>query len=79
MEEFGYQDKTKRDGVYKTWLDIIEKHDGAGSQFWILTGIQDDDTLYPDYDGFRIVYPGSAASIISEHAGRMNEKSPDSR
>lgn len=79
LEEFGYQDKTKRDGVYKTWLDIIEKHDGAGSQFWILTGIQDDDTLYPDYDGFRIVYPGSAASIISEHAGRMNEKSPDSR
>ncbi|QII48993.1 cellulase family glycosylhydrolase [Bacillus paralicheniformis] len=75
LEEYGYQDKSRRDDVYRTWLELIEKQGGAGSQFWILTGIQDDGTLYPDYDGFRIVYPSSAASVISDHAKRMNEKS----
>ncbi|MDA1475504.1 cellulase family glycosylhydrolase [Bacillus sp. CLL-3-40] len=74
LEEYGFKDQTRRDHVYKSWLDLIEKHHGAGSQFWILTGIQDDGTLYPDYDGFRIVYPSSSAAIISEHAKRMNKK-----
>lgn len=75
LEEYGYLDKARRDAVYSTWLDIIESQGGAGSQFWILTGIQDDGTLYPDYDGFRIIHPSTSASVISEHAERMNEKS----
>ncbi|MDN4638572.1 glycoside hydrolase, partial [Bacillus sp. PsM16] len=47
---------------------------GAGSQFWNLTSIQDDDSLYPDYDGFRVLKESREAGIIREHSKRMNGK-----
>ncbi|MFJ5963350.1 cellulase family glycosylhydrolase [Bacillus sp. NPDC093026] len=74
LEEFGYQNQSDRDEVYRSWLATVDRLGGAGSQFWLLTSIQDDDTLYPDYDGFRIIKQSSTASLISEHAKRMNEK-----
>lgn len=75
LEEFGYKDQSVRNSVYQSWLDAVEEYGGNGSQFWILTGIQDDGSLYPDYDGFRITYPSATAEIIAQHAARMNEKS----
>lgn len=74
LEEFGYQNQTARPDVYDSWLKTIEQLGGAGSQFWILTSIQDDDSLYPDYDGFRVLKESREAGIIREHAKRMNEK-----
>jgi len=75
LEEFGYRNQATRDQVYQTWLSTIEQYNGAGSQFWILTGIQDDNSLYPDYDGFRVIYPSSTATVIQNHAFNMNSKS----
>lgn len=78
LEEFGI--RSNRDPVYKTWCDTVLESGYAGSCFWILTGIQDDGNLYPDYDGFRVVYPSSAATILANHAAAMaaanNEPSP---
>ncbi|KDE32898.1 mannan endo-1,4-beta-mannosidase [Bacillus altitudinis 41KF2b] len=74
LEEFGYQNQAARPDVYDSWLKTIEQLGGAGSQFWILTSIQDDDSLYPDYDGFRVLKESREAGIIREHAKRMNEK-----
>lgn len=74
LEEFGYQHQSARPDVYQSWLSAVERLGGAGSQFWILTSIQDDDSLYPDYDGFRIINGSKEAALISEHAKRMNEK-----
>lgn len=74
LEEFGYQG-ADRNQVYEEWTTAVEEEGGAGSQFWILTGIQDDGSLYADYDGFRVVYPGDTASVFSDHAQVMNEKS----
>ncbi|WP_179014040.1 cellulose binding domain-containing protein [Paenibacillus sp. 79R4] len=79
LEEFGYQNQATRDQVYQTWLSTIEQYNGAGSQFWILTGIQDDNSLYPDYDGFRVIYPSSTATVIQSHALNMNAKSGTSQ
>lgn len=75
LEEYGWLDLTTRDSIYQGWTDEIYKQGGAGDQFWILTGLQDDGTLYPNYDGFRVTYPSSTASVISAHAARMRAKS----
>jgi len=60
--------------VYRTWTQIVYEEAGSGDQFWLLTGIQDDGTLYPDYDGFRVVYPSSTAAVLSEHARAMRAR-----
>ncbi len=75
LEEYGWHDLATRDAIYQTWLDTIYQGGGNGDQFWILTGLQDDGTLYPNYDGFRVTYPSSTASVISAHAAQMKAKS----
>jgi mannan endo-1,4-beta-mannosidase len=75
LEEYGWSDLTTRDAIYQTWLDTIYQGGGNGDQFWILTGLQDDGTLYPNYDGYRVTYPSSTASVISAHAAQMKAKS----
>ncbi len=44
---------------------------GDGWNFWLLTGIQDDGQLYPDFDGFRIVTPSSTATLLASAAQQM--------
>jgi hypothetical protein len=69
LEEFGsYSDQAT---VYKTWCDTVKNCGYAGFMFWILTGIQDDGQLYPNYDGFRIVYPSDEATVLANCATEM--------
>jgi endo-1,4-beta-mannosidase len=75
LEEFGYTNQALRDSAYTLWLNTIYENNGNGDIFWILTGIQEDSTDYPDHDGFRVLHPSSTAKVISEHAQKMNEKS----
>lgn len=60
-----------RDPIYDQWTRAIQANDGDGSQFWILTARQDDGTLYPNYDGYRVIYPSSTAALLSRHAAAM--------
>ena len=46
-----------------------------GDRFWILTGQQDDGTLYPNYNGCRVTYPSSTASVLSAHTAQVKAKS----
>ena len=71
IEEYGVGDKARRDELYTAWTRTVEREGGAGDQFWLLTGLQDDGTPYPDYDGLRIVYPSATATLLAEHAARM--------
>lgn len=75
LEEFGLKDEAVRDSVYTVWTDAIYKNGGAGWQFWILTGIEDDSSYYGNFDGFRVIYPGKTASLLSEQAKMMGAKS----
>jgi mannan endo-1,4-beta-mannosidase len=75
VEEYGWLDLTTRDAIYTGWTDAVYQLGGNGDQFWILTGLQDDGTLYPNYDGFRVTYPSSTASVLAAHAARMKAKS----
>ena len=74
LEEYGWSDLTTRDDIYRTWTNTVYTQGGNGDQFWILTGKQDDGTLYPNYDGYRVTYPSSTADILSAHAVQMRRK-----
>ncbi len=72
LEEFGWRaDETARDAIYRAWTDAVERFDGDGDHFWLLTGRNADDTQYSDYDGLRVVYPSTTATLLAGHAGRM--------
>jgi len=68
LGEFGLKDKAARDSAYQSWTDTVRVLGGNGALFWILTGIQDDGTLYPDYDGFRITCPSPNCIVLSNAA-----------
>src|SRR6266511_3105566 len=54
LGEYGLLDKSMRNPNYKTWTDAVFNSGGAGALYWILSGKQDDGSLYPDYDGFTV-------------------------
>ena len=64
LEEFGYSNQSGRSAAYQTWTDTARTQGQSGWLFWILTGIQDDGQLYPDYDGFRVTYPSDHAAVL---------------
>jgi mannan endo-1,4-beta-mannosidase len=76
LEEFGWQVPgateqelaAQRDPVYRMWTDAVLAEGGSGSQFWLLTARQDDGTLYPNFDGYRVTYPSSTAALLSANA-----------
>lgn len=73
LEEYGI--KSNQESVYKTWNDTVLNNGGAGTMFWTLTGVGFDGKQdYPDYDGFRVLYPSSIASAIMENAKAMSDK-----
>jgi mannan endo-1,4-beta-mannosidase len=65
LGEFGLLDKSMRNPNYKLWTDTVLNSGGAGALYWILSGIQDDGSLYPDYDGFTVYCPSPVCTTIS--------------
>jgi len=68
FEEFGRKfEKGDRNAVYKDWFKLFEQ--GAdGDCVWMIAGKQDDDTLYPDYDGFTFWSDSSTMNLVRLHA-----------
>ena len=63
--EFGWVDKATRNTVYKQWTDLFDNAGGDGWLYWILSGVQDDGTLYPDYDGYTVYCPSPVCTTLS--------------
>ncbi|MGC4064496.1 MAG: cellulase family glycosylhydrolase [Polyangiaceae bacterium] len=55
----------RREVTYKNWNELVLRGGGAGSMFWILSGIMDDDSLYPDYDHYTL-YKGDQTHKLLE-------------
>jgi mannan endo-1,4-beta-mannosidase len=72
LEEFGTTDQSTRDATYTAWTNAVRTGGGDGWNVWILTGIQDDGQLYPDFDGFRVVLPSSTATVLTNAAAQIN-------
>jgi mannan endo-1,4-beta-mannosidase len=65
LGEFGFLDKSTRNPVYQQWTDAAIKSGIDGFLYWILSGIQADGSLYPDYDGFTVYCPSPVCTTIS--------------
>ncbi len=72
LGEFGLQDKNRRNAVYKEWTDAVFKLRGDGALYWILSDLQDDGTLYPDYDQFTVYCPSPVCTTF-RNFGWMQE------
>jgi mannan endo-1,4-beta-mannosidase len=71
MEEYGWKDHSARNEVYREWLDAMYLGGGAGDLFWMLAAAQDDETPYPDFDGFTI-YADQVPEALEAHIARVN-------
>ena len=71
LGEFGLHDKSMRNPNYKTWTEAAFFSGGAGALYWILSGKQDDGSLYPDYDGFTVYCPSPVCTTISNFGAMM--------
>ncbi len=71
LGEFGYLAKATRNPVYQQWTDAFIGSRGAGLAYWMLAGLQDDGTPYPDYDGFTVYCPSPVCQAISNVETRL--------
>ena len=69
--EWGILSKNVRNPVYHEWEDAVLKDDGSGALYWILSGLQDDGTLYPDYDGYTVYCPSPVCSAFTNFARKI--------
>lgn len=76
LEEFGTLDLAARDATYTAWTDAVRTGGGDGFMFWLLTGIQDNGQLYPDFDGFRVVTPSATATTLATAAAQFRGGGP---
>jgi mannan endo-1,4-beta-mannosidase len=76
LEEFGMRDQARRDATYQTWTETVRSGTGDGWNFWILTGIDWSGGLYPDYDGFRVIYPSANATVLAGAAAAIGGDGP---
>jgi uncharacterized protein (TIGR03437 family) len=72
--EYGWKNQATRDATYSAWLHTVELQDGAADLVWMLAGLQDNGTPYPDFDHYTIYGPGDAPAIPA-HAAVMEGKS----
>lgn len=68
LGEFGWQDKSTRNPVFKEWTDTVNQNGGAGALYWILSGKQDDGSYYSDYDGFTVYCPSPVCITLRNFA-----------
>lgn len=71
LGEYGWQDKSTRNVVFKEWTDTVYNSKGAGALYWILSGKQDDGSLYADYDGFTVYCPSPVCTLLGNFAKMM--------
>jgi mannan endo-1,4-beta-mannosidase len=74
LGEYGWKDKATRNPVFKEWTDTVYFHGGTGALYWLLSGLETEDTLYPDYDGFTVYCPSPVCTTLGNLAGMMGSR-----
>jgi mannan endo-1,4-beta-mannosidase len=72
LGEFGWQDKATRNAVYRDWTRAVDRSGGAGALYWLLSDVQTDGSLYPDYDGFTVYCPSPVCTTLSNFSETMS-------
>jgi mannan endo-1,4-beta-mannosidase len=76
LGEFGFRDKNTRNPVFREWTDTVFKLNGDGALYWILSDIQDDGTLYGDFDQFTVYCPSPVCTTFRNFATAMETGIP---
>lgn len=76
LGEYGFHDQSIRNPVFKEWTDTAMEMGVSGIMYWILSGIQDDGSLYPDYDGFTVYCPSPVCITLNNLASMMSNGKP---
>lgn len=76
LGEFGLSDQRIRNRMYQTWTDNLVSLGGNGGLYWILSGRNDDGTLYGDFDGFTIYEDAPAFQTLENFAASMIAGAP---
>ncbi|MCY7401440.1 MAG: cellulase family glycosylhydrolase [Nocardioides sp.] len=71
LGEFGWHDKESRNTVYREWTRAVDRSGGAGALYWLLSDVQADGSLYPDYDGFTVYCPSPVCTTLSNFSETM--------
>jgi mannan endo-1,4-beta-mannosidase len=74
LEEFGLQDKALRATAYRDWTAAALAPGFGGWQFWMLAGMRQDGTLYPDFDGFTVYGSSATDDVLRAAAQQMNSR-----
>jgi mannan endo-1,4-beta-mannosidase len=81
LGEFGYANNQHE--VYASWTETVYSSGMNGDLFWMLAGLQDDGSWYPNYDTFGIYCPNAtqpqgpgedpqSCAVLSAAAQQMN-------
>ena len=73
LGEYGLLDKSARNPNYKLWTDTVLESNGTGALVWMLAGLQDDGSLYPDFDGFTIYGDSPVCLMLRNFAQMMKQ------
>ena len=75
--EWGILNKDIRNPIYHEWENAVLQDDGAGALYWILSGLQDNGTLYPDYDGYTVYCPSPVCSAFTNFSHQLQHQPYD--
>lgn len=74
LGEYGWQEKSTRNVVFKEWTDTFFAQGGHGALYWILSGREDNGAYYADYDGFTVYCPSPVCLMLGNFAQMMNNR-----
>lgn len=64
----------RRTLAYQNYNNVMLKRGGAGALFWMLSGVEEGDRLYPDFDHFRVVRGDRTAELLTQYAARFPQE-----
>ena len=70
LGEFGIRSRRIRNRVYQDWLNGVAAA-GGNALYWILSGLDDDASLYGDFDGFTVYADDPVFQTLSNFADAL--------
>jgi mannan endo-1,4-beta-mannosidase len=61
----------ERERAYTRWNDLMLRGGGNGSLSWILSGIDNDEPRYPDYDHYAFYRDDETGALLGDYARRF--------
>lgn len=61
----------QRELAYRNYNNVVLERGGAGALFWMLSGVEHGERLYPDYDHYAVYRGDPSAELLTGYAARF--------